>query len=94
MRSFDDYVEEFEPGTILEINFDNFGKIVSTDKYDFKRVYQVESIDEREMTSDEKAKREKIVKALKKKMAGFKERYGSRAKDVMYATATKQAMKD
>jgi hypothetical protein len=53
-----------------------------------------EQIDEREMTSDEKAKREKIVMALKKKMAGFKERYGSRAKDVMYATATKQAMKE
>jgi len=53
-----------------------------------------EQIVEREMTSDEKAKREKIVMALKKKMAGFKERYGSRAKDVMYATATKQAMKE
>jgi hypothetical protein len=52
-----------------------------------------EQIVEREMTSDEKSKREKIVMALKKKMAGFKERYGSRAKDVMYATATKQAMK-
>jgi hypothetical protein len=53
-----------------------------------------EQIDEREMTSDEKAKREKIVMALKKKMSGFKERYGSKAKDVMYATATKQAMKE
>ena len=52
-----------------------------------------EQIVEREMTSDEKSKREKIVMVLKKKMAGFKERYGSRAKDVMYATATKQAMK-
>jgi hypothetical protein len=30
---------------------------------------------------------------MKKGMAGFKERYGDRAKDVMYATATKQAMK-
>jgi hypothetical protein len=27
-------------------------------------------------------------------MTGFKERYGERAKNVMYATATKQAMKD
>jgi hypothetical protein len=32
--------------------------------------------------------------ALKSKMNGFKERYGSRAKDVMYATATKQAMEE
>jgi hypothetical protein len=30
---------------------------------------------------------------MKKGIAGFKERYGSRAKNVMYATATKQAMK-
>ena len=30
----------------------------------------------------------------KKGIAGFKERYGDRAKNVMYATATKQAMKD
>jgi hypothetical protein len=31
---------------------------------------------------------------MKKGMPGFKERYGDRAKNVMYATATKQAMKD
>jgi hypothetical protein len=31
---------------------------------------------------------------MKKGMKGFKERYGERAKEVMYATATKQAMKD
>jgi hypothetical protein len=46
------------------------------------------------MTDAEKAKREDIVKGMKKGMAGFKERYGDRAKSVMYATATKQAMKD
>ena len=51
-------------------------------------------LEERSMTSDEKEKREKIVKSMKKGMAGFKERYGDRAKNVMYATATKQAMKD
>jgi hypothetical protein len=48
--------------------------------------------EERHMTDDEMAKREKIVKSMKKGMAGFKERYGNRAKNVMYATATKQAM--
>ena len=36
-------------------------------------------------------KREKIVKSMKKGLAGFKARYGDRAKSVMYATATKQA---
>jgi hypothetical protein len=53
-----------------------------------------EQIEEREMTEPEMKKREEIVKSMKKGMAGFKERYGERAKNVMYATATKQAMKD
>ena len=51
-------------------------------------------IDEREMTGGEMKNREKIVKSMKKGMQGFKDRYGDKAKDVMYATATKQAMKD
>jgi hypothetical protein len=46
------------------------------------------------MSEPEMKKREEIVKSMKKGMAGFKERYGERAKNVMYATATKQAMKD
>ncbi len=55
---------------------------------------EVEQIDERHMTEPEMKKREKIVKSMKKGMQGFKERYGDRAKNVLYATATKQAMKD
>jgi hypothetical protein len=51
-------------------------------------------IEERHMTGGEMNKREDIVKSMKKGMAGFKERYGDRAKSVMYATANKQAMKD
>ena len=47
-----------------------------------------------EMTDAQMKKRETIVRGMKKGLAGFKERYGKRAKDVMYATATKQAMKD
>jgi len=54
---------------------------------------ETELDEERHMTSDEKEKREKIVKSMKKGIAGFKDRYGERAKNVMYATATKQAMK-
>ena len=49
---------------------------------------------ERHMTDAEMEKREKIVKSMKKGLSGFKERYGDRAKNVMYATANKQAMKD
>jgi len=47
----------------------------------------------RSMTKSEKSKREKIVKGMKKNKAGFKKRYGKDAEAVMYATATKQAMK-
>jgi len=48
-------------------------------------------LDERSLTSDEKAEMEKNVKGMKKNLSGFKERYGKDAKSVMYATATKQA---
>jgi hypothetical protein len=51
-------------------------------------------LDEKEMTDAEMAKREKIVKSMKKGFAGFRQRYGKDAKSVMYATATKQAMKE
>ena len=46
------------------------------------------------MTDSQMDKREDIVKGMKKNFADMKSRYGSRAKDVMYATATKMAMKD
>ena len=55
---------------------------------------EVEQVDERQMTEPEMKKREEIVKSMKKGLSGFKQRYGERAKSVMYATATKQAMKD
>ena len=52
------------------------------------------NIEERTLTTGEKDKKEHIVKSMKKGMSGFKERYGDRAKSVMYATATKQAKND
>jgi hypothetical protein len=39
-------------------------------------------------------KKEKYVKSMKKGLSGFKERYGDRAKSVMYATATRMAKED
>jgi hypothetical protein len=51
----------------------------------------VEQVDEKHMTPGEMKKREKIVKSMKKGMQGFKDRYGERAKEVMYATATARA---
>lgn len=53
-----------------------------------------EMSESRHMTDDEKSEREHIVKSMKKGLSGFKARYGNRAKNVMYATATKQAMKE
>ena len=50
-------------------------------------------IDERTLTAPETKKKEEIVKSMKKNLSGFKSRYGDRAKEVMYATATKQAKK-
>lgn len=49
------------------------------------------NLEERTLTTGEDAKKEEIVHSMKKKLQGFKERYGKDAKSVMYATATKQA---
>jgi hypothetical protein len=55
---------------------------------------EVEQMDERTLTKGETAEKERIVKGMKKSLAGFKARYGDKAKSVMYATATKAAKKD
>ena len=47
---------------------------------------------EETMSDAEMKKREEIVKSMKKSTADFKKRYGDKWKEVMYATATKQAM--
>jgi hypothetical protein len=53
-----------------------------------------QQIDERELSTGEAKKKEEYVKGMKKGLSGFKQRYGERAKSVMYATATKMAKKD
>ena len=52
---------------------------------------EIELAQERTLTPTETDKKEEIVKSMKKGLSGFKERYGSRANDVMYATATARA---
>jgi hypothetical protein len=52
---------------------------------------EIEQVDERTLTKGETAEKERIVKGMKKNLAGFKARYGEKAKSVMYATATKSA---
>tara|TARA_R100001460_G_scaffold53759_5_gene92888 strand:+ start:2869 stop:3330 length:462 start_codon:yes stop_codon:yes gene_type:complete len=49
---------------------------------------------EHKMTKKDEEEREDIVKGMKKNFSGFRKRYGKKAKDVMYATATKMAMKE
>ena len=47
---------------------------------------------EEEMSDSQKKKREEIVMSMKDKTSYFKKKYGAKWKNVMYATATKQAM--
>lgn len=53
-----------------------------------------QEVSEEKMTDAEMKKREDYVKGMKKNLSSFKDKYGDRAKDVMYATATKMAMKE
>jgi hypothetical protein len=55
---------------------------------------KIDNIQERSLSEPEMKKKEEIVKGMKKGLQGFKDRYGKDAKSVMYATATKQAMKE
>ena len=54
---------------------------------------EVESLEEKKLSAKEKAKKEKFVKGMKKKFGSFKSKYGEKAKDVMYGTATSMAKK-
>ena len=51
-------------------------------------------LDEEKMTDAQIEKREEIILSMKDKIPEFKKKYGDRWEDVMYATATKLAMKN
>ena len=53
-----------------------------------------QAIKERTLSPEEKGKREKYVKGMKKAKGEFKKRYGKRGEEVMYATASKMAKKE
>lgn len=53
-----------------------------------------ESIEEKTLSSGETSKKEKYVKGMKKNLSDFRKKYGERAKEVMYATATKMAKEE
>lgn len=51
-------------------------------------------VNEKEMTPAQKKKKEEIVIAMKKDKEKMKKQYGDKWEEVMYATATKKAMKE
>jgi hypothetical protein len=53
-----------------------------------------QEIKERTLSPDEKAKKEKYVKGMKKAKGQFQKKYGEKGEEVMHATATKMAKKD
>ena len=54
---------------------------------------EFEHLEEKKLSKAETAKKEKFVKGMKKKFGSFKSKYGEKAKDVMYGTATAMAKK-
>ena len=82
-------------------DIDNDGDTDDADEYlhnrrkSIKKAIKKEEVElDEKMSEAQKEKREEIVKSLKDKEAEFKEKYGERWKEVMYATATKMAMKE
>jgi hypothetical protein len=89
---FETFKKEEEQNVLTEEVKDETVEVEVTDLNATNGV-AIETIEERSLTEPETAKKEEIVKSMKKKMSGFKERYGDKAKSVMYATAAKMAKK-
>lgn len=74
-------------------NLDDLGSRIKKAKTTFTE--RGESMtNEKKMSASDLRQREKIVLGMKKNKADLKKRYGDRWQDVMYATATKQALED
>ena len=84
----------YKAAEVLDLSANRLADLEKGQDEEVYESVQEGTVSEAEMTDAQKAKREEIVKELKKKMNEFKDRYGDRATDVMYATATKMAMKD
>lgn len=82
------------PLTVADVKAPKKDTISAPENLAKARNEEVEQIEEKHMTDADKAEQERIVKGMKKNLSGFKARYGDKAKSVMYATATKQAMKE
>lgn len=70
-NSFEGSIEEFEPGSIIKINFDDFGKTKKFENYDFKLVYQTlpKTLEESVMLS---RVRESVINSIKRRLCADK----------------------
>ena len=84
----------YKQAEVLDLSANRLADLEKGQDEEVYESVQEGTVSEAEMTDAQKEKREVIVKELKKKMSEFKDRYGDKATDVMYATATKMAMKD
>ena len=84
----------YKQAEVLDLSANRLADLEKGQDEEVYESVQEGTVSESEMTDAQKEKREVIVKELKKKMDEFKDRYGDKATDVMYATATKMAMKD
>jgi hypothetical protein len=84
----------YKQAEVLDVSGNRLADFQKGEDEEVYESVQEGTVSEAEMTDAQKEKREVIVKELKKKMSEFKDRYGDKATDVMYATATKMAMKD
>lgn len=84
----------YKAAEVLDLSANRLADLEKGQDEEVYESVQEGTVSEAEMTDAQKEKREVIVKELKKKMSEFKDRYGDKATDVMYATATKMAMKD
>jgi predicted RNA binding protein YcfA (HicA-like mRNA interferase family) len=75
-------------------NTNEIRKVIQKHAWDKRMKKEEVEINERSLTSSEEEKVEDIVKGMKKNKSDFKERYGKRAREVMYATATKLAQNE
>jgi len=75
---------------VVDVKEATHTEIQMVDLTDASQKPQISTVDleEKTLTEPETKKKEEVVKSMKKGIAGFKERYGDRAKSVMYATAT------
>ena len=84
----------YKQAEVLDLSANRLADLEKGQDEEVYESVQEGTVSEAEMTDAQKEKREVIIKELKKKMSEFKDRYGDKATDVMYATATKMAMKD